>query len=225
MEADALIRVTCLPWRINRYIRFHLVVDGSDQGLLRRGKHLDVRIPAGQHTVAIKTAGLGTLDRDIEVPADGRVNLACSLSHEGLISAARSKYTEVWDGPSPINMWLIEDGDVPSEPSPSQEKWWTVTVLSQEAMADSPLLFLRVYHRVAIKHYVVFSLVASLVFSLLAFDMLSQPDPSVLWIPLALIVVGTLSVMVLRALARRRLAASSVTDSNRATISDSINED
>jgi hypothetical protein len=210
MEADALIRKTCLPWRINRYIQFHLVVDGCDQGVLGRGKPLDVPVPAGQHTVAIKTAGLGILDRDIEVPAHGSVNLACSLSHEGLTSAARSKYTEVWDGPSPINMWLVEDGDMRSQPSRQRQGWWTVPFIRQEAFAFSPILMSRLYYRVAIKHYVAFSLVASLVLSLLVFETLSQPNPSVLWIPLAVIVVGTQSVMVLRALARRQMPSSPV---------------
>jgi|GEM_PF-2423157 len=60
MSTEGLIRVTCLPWKINRYMRFHLLVDDSDKGLLRRGKPLEVRIPSGQHTVAIKTARLGT---------------------------------------------------------------------------------------------------------------------------------------------------------------------
>jgi hypothetical protein len=210
MGTESLIRVTCLPLKINRYGRFHLLVDGSDQGVLPWGKPVEVPILPGQHTVTIKTAGLGILDREVELSAGATVNLVCSLSHEGLISAARSKHTEVWDGPSPINLWIIEDGDLPVEPSPARDKWWTVTVLSQEALADSPFPFWRIYHRVVIKHYVAFGLVSSLTFSLLLFETLSQPNPSLLWIPLALIVVATLMVMILRGLARRQISPSSV---------------
>lgn len=191
-------------------MRFHLSVNGSDTGLLRRGKPIEVRVQPGSHTVAIKTAGLGILDLLVEVPADGTVNLACAASFDGLISAARSKHTQVWDGPSPMNLWLIDEGDLPEEPTPERENWWTVTFLSQEALAESPVLFERLYYRVAIKHYVAFGLVASLVLGLLLFDTLSQPYPSVLWIPLSVIVVGSLSVTVLTSLARRQMSASSV---------------
>lgn len=214
MGTESLIRVTCLPWKINRYVRFHLLVDDSDQGGLRRGKPVEVPISPGHHTVTIKTAGLGILDREVEVSAGATPNLVCSLSHEGLIAAARSKHTEVWDGPSPINLWLIEDGDLPGEPSSAREKWWTVTLLSQEALADSPLPFWRIYHRVAIEHSVAFGLVVSLTLGLLLLETLSQPNPSLLWLPLALIVVGTLIVPVLRGLARRQMSASSVNRSS-----------
>jgi hypothetical protein len=203
MGTEGLIRVTCLPWKINRYVRFQLSVDDSDKGSLRRGKRREVRVPPGPHTVAIKSAGLGILDRVVEVPPDGTVNLACAASSEGLISAARSKHTEAWDGPSPMNIWLIDERELPDEPA--RQNWWTVSLLSQEALADSPLPIWRVYYRVAIKHYVAFGLVASLVLGLLLFETLSQPNPSVLWIPLSIIVVGSLGLMVLRALARRRL--------------------
>src|ERR1035437_6605167 len=210
MSPEGVVRVTCLPWKINRSMRFRLFVDDSDKGLLRRGKPLEGRIPSRQHTVAIKTAGLGTLDLLVELPADGTVNLACAASIDGLISAARSKHTQVWDGPSPMNLWLIDEGDLPEEPTPERENWWTVTFLSQEALAESPVLFERLYYRVAIKHYVAFGLGASLVLGLLLFDTLSRPYPSVLWIPLSVIVVGSLSVTVLTTLARRGMSASSV---------------
>lgn len=210
MTAEGSIRVTCLPWQINRSMQFCFFVDDSDKGLLRRGKPLEVRIPPGQHTVAIKTAGLGILDLLVEVPAGGTVNLACAANIDGLISAARSKHTQVWDGPSPMNLWLIDEGDLPEEPTPERENWWTVTFLSQEALAESPVLFERLYYRVAIKHYVAFGLVASLVLGLLLFDTLSRPYPSMLWIPLSVLVVGSLSVTVLTTLARRQMSASSV---------------
>ena len=209
MGTESLFRVTCLPWKINRYVRFHLQIDDSDQGLLRRGRPKEVPIRPGHHTFTIKTAGLGILDREVEVSSGATVNLVCSLSHEGLISAARSKHTEVWDGPSPINVWLIEDGDLPGEPSPAREKWWTVTLLSQEALADSPFPFWRLY-RVVIKHSGAFGLVAPLTLGLPLRETLSQPNPSRLWIPLPFIAVGTLIVMVLRDLARRHMSASSV---------------
>jgi hypothetical protein len=214
MGTEGRIKVTCLPWKINRYARFSLVVDNTDQGLLRRGKPQEIRLPSGSHTVQIRTAGLGILDREVQVPEDGTVNLACALSYEGLTSAARSRHTEVCDGPSPITMWPIEDGELPDEPNLERRNWWTVILLSQEAMTESPLVLARVFHRVAIKHYVAFGLVASLVLGLLLFDTLSQPNPSVLWVPLSVIVAGSLGVMVLRALARHRLPPSPVSTSN-----------
>jgi hypothetical protein len=99
---------------------------------------------------------LAPVDLLVEVPADGTVNLACAASSEGLISAARSKYTRVWDGPSPMNLWLTDEGDLPEEPTPERENSWTVPFLSQEALAESPVLLERLYYRVAIKHYVAF---------------------------------------------------------------------
>ena len=109
-----------------------------------------------------------------------------------------------------MNLWLTDEGDLPEEPTPERENWWTVPFLSQEALAESPVLFERLYYRVAIKHYVAFGLVASLVLGLLLFDTLSRPYPSMLWIPLSVLVVGSLSVTVLTSLARRQMSASSV---------------
>jgi hypothetical protein len=205
MSTEGSIRVTCLPWKINRHMRFHLFVDDSENGLLRAGRSLEVRTQPGQHTVAIKTAGLGTFDLLVDVPADGTVNLACAASSDGLISAARSKYTKVWDGPSPMNLWLIDEGNLPEEPAPERENWWTVELLSQEALAESPVLVGRLFYRVAIRHYVVWGLISSVFFGLILFDTLYQSNPSALSISSSsVLLIASIAVMVLRAVARHR---------------------
>src|ERR1035437_4600305 len=205
MSTEGSIRVTCLPWKINRHMRFHLFVDDSEHGLLRAGRSLEVRTQPGQHTVAIKTAGLGTFDLLVDVPADGTVNLACAASSDGLISAARSKYTKVWDGPSPMNLWLIDEGNLPEEPAAERENWWTVTFLSQEALAESPALVWRIYYRVAIKHYVAWGLITSVFFGLLLFDTIYQSNPSAHGISSSsVLLIASIAVMVLRAVARHR---------------------
>ena len=211
MTAEGSIRVTCLPWKINRYVRFHVFVDDVDEGLLRAGKSMEIPVQSGEHRVAIETAGLGTLDLTTEVPAGGAVALVCAASLAGLTSAARSSYTEVWDGPLPMNLWKIDDGHWPEEPRPERQNWWTIPFIRQEALAYSPILFWRLYYRVGIKHYVAFGLVASVWFSLFLFGTLSQPHPSALWtLFLSVLVVGSLAVVLFRALARRQMSASPV---------------
>src|ERR1035441_3018965 len=191
-------------------MQFCFFVDDSDKGLLRRGKPLEVRIPPGQHTVAIKTAGLGILDLLVEVPAGGTVNLACAANIDGLISAARSKHTQVWDGPSPMNLWLINEGDLPEEPAPERENWWTVELLSQEALAESPALVWRLFYRVAIRHYVVWGLISSVFFGLILFDTLYQSNPSALSISSSsVLLIASIAVMVLRAVARHQIGRAS----------------
>jgi hypothetical protein len=187
-------------------MRFRLFIDDSENGLLRAGRSTEVRIQPGQHTVAIKTAGLGTLDLLVDVPPNGTVNLACAASSDGLISAARSKYTEVWDGPAPMNLWLITEGDLPEEPTPERVNWWTVTFLSQEALAESPVLVWRLFYRVVVRHYVVWGLISSVVFGLLLFGTICQSNSSALWISLSsVLLIASIAVMVLRVVARHQL--------------------
>ena len=109
-----------------------------------------------------------------------------------------------------MNLWLINEGDLLEEPAPERENWWTVELLSQEALAESPAIVGRLFYQVAIKHYVVWGLISSVSFGLLLFDTVYQSNPSALWISFtSVLLVSSIAVMVLRAVARHRPRDSS----------------
>jgi hypothetical protein len=104
-----------------------------------------------------------------------------------------------------MNLWLIDEGNLPEEPTREREGWWTVTFLSQEALAESPALVWRIYYRVAIKHYVAWGLITSVFFGLLLLDTIYQSNSSALWISFSsVLLIASIAVMVLRAVARHR---------------------
>jgi len=133
--------------------------------------------------------------------------LACSADSVGLSAAQRSMITEVWDGPSPMALWVIENEDWPDDPSPSGWNWWIVGLQNQEALGHSPRPFDRVFHWITIKHYVIWWLLSTVGFGFLLRSSLAHNNGwsilSALW---SLIMVLSAAVMILRAIARRRPA-------------------
>jgi hypothetical protein len=199
------IEVVFVPWRINRYLRFGLLVDGAKHGTLRSGRRIEVHTVAGPHSVGITSVDRGTYEVDVDVPAGGKVNLACSADSAGLSAAQRSISTGVWDGPSPMTLWVIDNEDWPDDPSPSGWNWWITGIQNQEALAHSPRPFLRVFYWLTIKHYVIWWLLSTVMFGFLLSSSLALNTPweflSALW---ALLIILSAVVMILRAIARHR---------------------
>jgi hypothetical protein len=202
---EGSIEVICVPWRINRYLRFGLLVDGADHGSLRSGRRIEVHTVAGPHSVGITSVDRGTYEVDVDVPAGGKVNLACSADSVGLSAAQRSIITGVWDGPSPMALWLIDNEDWPDDPSPSGWSWWVTGMRNQDALAYSPQPVLRVFYWLTIKHYVIWWLLSTLGFAYLLSSSFALNTPldflSPLW---ALMIVLSAVVMIVRAIARHR---------------------
>lgn len=202
---EGSIEVVCVPWKINRFLRFGLLVDGAEHGTLRSGRRIEVHTVVGPHSVGITSVDRGTYEVDVDVPAGGKVNLACSAESAGLSAAQRSIITGVWDGPSPMALWVIDNEDWSDDPSPSGWNWWITGIQNQEALAHSPRPFLRVFYWLTIKHYVIWWLLTTVGFGFLLSSSLSLKTPwefvSALW---ALMIILSAVVMIVRATARRR---------------------
>jgi hypothetical protein len=202
---EGSIEVICVPWKINRRMRFGLLVDGAKSGTLRCGRRTEVHTVAGPHSVGVTSADRGTYEVDVEVPPGGRVSLACSADSAGLSAAQRSMITHVWDGPSPMIQWVIEDEDWPDDPSPTGWTWWFGVIHSQKALAQSPRPFDRFFYWLTIKHYVIWWLLSTAMFGSFLNSSLTLSDPWVYFSPLwSIVIVLNTALMILRAIARRR---------------------
>jgi len=204
MPDEGLIEVVCVPWRINRFLRFGLLVDGTEEGTLRSGKRLEVRVPAGFHSVGVTLSNRGTYEVEVEIPPGGRIKLACSADGAGLSAAQRSLLTDVWDGPSPMAMWVVDNEDWPEDPSPTGLEWWVITAQNQEAMGHSPRRFDRAFHWLTIKHYVLWGLLTAVGFTSLAISSASLNTGWLFSSIFALMALLSALVVVLRATGRRR---------------------
>ncbi len=199
MEEIGIIHVTCPPWRANRRMRFELRLDGAERGVLRAGKSLALQVPTGRHTmeVELRRRRMGTFDMEIDVQADEEITIVCAANLAGLRAAFRSQITENWDGPPPFSLRLLEDGQDPKEDSQRNWEWWADGILSQEAFADSPLLWQRVFYRIAIKHYVMFGMVSAILFGFLLITTLTSAPASLFfaafWSVLVAMVIVTMS--------------------------------
>lgn len=202
---EGSIDVVCVPWRINRHLRFGLLVDGAKLGTLRSGRRIEIRTVAGPHSVGVTSVDKGTYEVDVEVPPGGKVNLACSADSAGLSAAQRSIITEIWDGPPPMALWVIDSEDWPDDPSPSRWNWWMYGIQNQDALGDSPRPFERMFYRLTIKHYVIWWLVSTVGFGFLLSSSLALNNPwsfvSALW---SVMIVFSAATMILRAIARHR---------------------
>jgi hypothetical protein len=123
----------------------------------------------------------------------------------GLSAAQRSVVTEVWDGPSPMLLWIAEDAGWPDDPGPTGWQWWMETIRNQESLARSPRAFDRVFYWLTIKHYLLWWVVSTVGFWSLLITSLRTDPLTILSVVWSLVIALNTAMMILRAIARRPL--------------------
>ena len=170
------MRLNCLDWRVNRGIRFEVVLDGTPCGKLVKGQSLELSVPAGSHEIAVSTVRFGRVDMTIEVPSADRITLACTANSAGLRRLATSSQ-DANDGPDPILLVEVNGDSLPAEPDTDLDSKLAIFAWQVEQATDANAGDLRVMRSV-MKHYTAWNLAGLLLFAAILYFHMSQPNPN-----------------------------------------------